>query len=120
MTNIDPFIVKVTLCADVVWALMSGFQEDIEAAVGLLKNEFGSHWSTTTAVQFMSGKDAHERISRATTGSKSRLLGAHNLARIVSSELKLGEVQLPDGIDLAELKATMLAEGVEFPFEEKV
>lgn len=101
---------KVRLCAHVVGTVLCGMGSDAVAeAVGLLRAYAGAGWSTTHALQFLSGRQAEFAIDCAVPREKAVLYAAHLLAKEVCAAGGLGGAAPIHGIDLAALRA--LAQG---------
>lgn len=71
---------KVRLCADVILQhLMSGKEQP--QTIAALKAIIGPNWSETTAVQFMSGRQAVLAIECARPEERRTLYAAHLIAK---------------------------------------
>lgn len=96
------------LCANVILAALDG-EEAMQSAIAQLKIGVGKNWSHVTAVQFMSGRRGEFAADCATPEEQASLHLAHLVAKLVCNEKGLGAVQSPDGLDLAKLRALVLA-----------
>jgi hypothetical protein len=96
------------LCADVILAALDG-EAAMQSSIAQLKNGVGQNWSPVTALQFMSGRRGEFAADCAAPEEQANLHLAHLVAKHVCSENGLGAVQSPDGLDMAKLRALVLA-----------
>ena len=75
---------KARLCGNVVLALLDP-AGDLEAALLDLKAGLGSNWTTVTAFQFMSGKQALFAAECAGEEDREALINAHRISLAVSN-----------------------------------
>lgn len=92
---------KLHLCASLILEICQE-GSGISDRLADLKRGFGASWSITSALQFLSGKTARAVIDQQPSLDQPRLMIAHLVAREICSECGLGNVDVPDGIDLAE------------------
>ncbi len=74
---------KTRLCGGVVLALLDPVG-DLDAALQDLKTGLGSNWTTVTAFQFMSGKQALFAAECADENERDALIKAHQISLAVS------------------------------------
>jgi hypothetical protein len=76
---------KARLCGGVVLALLDPVG-DLDAALQDLKTGLGSNWTTVTAFQFMSGKQALFAAECADENERDALIKAHQISLAVSNQ----------------------------------
>lgn len=84
MRRVAPMAVnKARLCGGVVLALLDPVG-DLDSALQDLKTGLGSNWTTVTAFQFMSGKQAMFAAECADENERDALIKAHQISLAVS------------------------------------
>lgn len=102
-------LLKARLCAHVVLTTVDpGAGNEAADAVRSLKKELGSNWSTTTAFQFMSGRQAEFASECGSREEQPVLYLAHLIAKDVSHRGGISGGAPADSIEIAKFKALVL------------
>lgn len=97
---------KAKVCAYVVGTLLSGgSDQEISQSIKLLKAVAGQNWSSTQALQYLSGQQAELAIDCAPEGERVALYAIHLVAKTGCNEAGISGSAKADGIDLAKLRA---------------
>lgn len=100
---------KARLCSSVILALIDGNPANIQGSITALQKELGHGWSSTSAMQFMSGKRAKAALELGTADEQVTMLMAHQIARDVCATYGLGAVESINEADMAEFRALIQA-----------
>jgi hypothetical protein len=107
--NANAELEKARLCSSVVLALIDGNPANIQESITALQKELGHTWSSTSAMQFMSGKRAKAALEQGSADEQVTMLMAHQIARNVCSTYGLGAVESINEADMAEFRALIQA-----------
>jgi len=101
---------KVCLCANVIGTVLARrSEEEIGAAVTMLKSGVGANWSVTQALQYLSGRQAEFAIELAAPDVRPALFAVHLFAKSACNLGQLGNAAPADSLDLAALRALAIA-----------
>jgi len=104
--NAQKELPKTRLCAEVIHAIL--LYEDKEAAaasIGKMQKKLGIGWSTTSSIQFMSGRQAEFAAECGLPDEKLFLYRAHLVAKMISHEAGLGNAPNVNVLDISKLRA---------------
>lgn len=96
------------LCAAVILAAVES-EEAVHLAIARLKEALGSNWSHVTALQFMSGRRGEFAADCSLPEEQVSLHLAHLVAQQVCNEQNMAGVRSPDGLDVAKVRALVVA-----------